>query len=130
MKSPDKIYTHFGNSHVNVTCIGKRSLELVLQLFFEEKTRVVKYQLNADGSLSLYEFWSDKDKTVTNLPFSMNYDATVNFLWSWLLSRETKDYGPSPDTDGSAEPEAWTIVSNSGYGLLLTIKPEWAVYGK
>lgn len=69
----------------------------------------------------------------TKLPFELDADAAVGFLWEWL---KTVEYPEQPDHDGSNEEgyvvttgDFWGHVEGSHYAFL-GVYPEWLMYGK
>jgi len=75
--------------------------------------------------------WNENPEA-TPLPGPLGFDAALAFVEAWL---QTADYGPEPDTDGSAEKscrvynERWSRIGNNDYAFV-AIEPAWMVYGK
>ena len=69
----------------------------------------------------------------TALPFALDAEAAVGFLWSYL---QTAEYGPQPDHDGDngkgfivTTGDFWGHVEGSHYAFV-GVYPDWQMYGK
>lgn len=67
------------------------------------------------------------------LPYPLNVDGAVDFLWRYL---ESADFGKQPDHDGSngkgfivSTGDFWGHVEGSHYAFI-GVYPDWQMYGK
>lgn len=109
-------------------------LEIALQLPCEwSKSGVTHYAVReaADGSTTLSLGWHEKLRDSRPLPFPLRTARAIyEFARNWL--KEAAVYGPSPDTDGSAE-RGWAVRdgdSDHDFYSVVTIKAVWIIYGK
>ena len=62
------------------------------------------------------------------LPFEVNVDQAIDFLWAWFESMGEDDLGQAPDIDGSVSPDAFLITAGEspGYGYeILRVSRVW-----
>ncbi len=113
---------------------NKEVFDRAIELAFINKfcgQKATHYRVDEQEGLILY--WMEPDGVIANkLPFMMEADSAIPFIWTWLQQTE---YGDSPDTDGSADKgfcihnDRWGHIG-SEYRAFLAIKPYWTVYGK
>lgn len=83
-----------------------------------------------DNELFLSKY-SDKCE---KFPYEYNVQQTIDFAWGWYENNK-KPNGNEPDTDGSTK-VAFEIstercgVGSDGWGMFVSVKPIWFVYGK
>lgn len=118
---------------VNVSSRSKSHLVVALALCFSAMDHVTHWRVQ-DGTLTL--LWHEEPLQAgragpTALPFKMNHEGAVEFVWQWLKSLSTDAYGPSIDTDGSCS-KGWNVKtsSNSWSYTVAEISPRWMVHSK
>lgn len=79
-------------------------------------------------------FLSRAHKAAVKFPYEYNLQQMIDFAWGWWESNK-KPTGREPDTDGDTK-VAWEITTeNCGwrfpdYGVFVSVKPVWFIYGK
>jgi hypothetical protein len=125
------------NFSIDITCQGKASLALAIQIVSSFRKIAVAYRIHPEKGMILY--WSKPDKgasaDIVALPFAHESEAITNLVWGWLNSKECTPIGPEPDHDGSngrgwhLYNESWGHVDND-WRAFIAVRPAWAQYGK
>lgn len=127
------------NFHIDVTCEGRETFGVALQLAWRH-SRAVAYRV-ADNRMTLYWSIDERDlsgltkesSAIVRLPYEMTAEHATEFVWGWLESGA--DYGTRPPIDGSCHKgwrvfcESWGRV-NGDWRAFVAIEPCWAFYGK
>lgn len=118
---------------------SKEHLKNILNIAFapdiSEKHKICKYyeirdykndDISAPKALYLY----DECKNRIELPYKLNKDNAVDFVWNWLQDIEDNDREDYPDVDGSVEANAFKIIGGGYSSLICVIIPTWSIYSK
>jgi len=118
------------NRQIDITSEGEEDFNLAMRLAMKTN-ETVGYRI-FENNMILY--WSEsKHKEFQPLPYKMNYEQTVNFVWGWL--EKTKPLLKEPDHDGDNAygfhiyNESWGRVCGE-WQAFIAIEPIWAMYGK
>lgn len=85
---------------------------------------------------ALILLWHDKceEFECRELPYPMDVDAVIPFLWNWLTT--DAEYPPEPDIDGSCNKgfevttgDFWGHIEGLRYAIL-AVYPDFQLYGK
>lgn len=119
------------NRRIDISAEGKKDFELAIQLSMGkyEKFTTKGYRV-FENKLVLY--WTKSQQSI-ELPYEMNIDETINFVWGWL--QKTPPIEQEPDHDGDNGKgfrifnDFWGHVFGE-YQAFIAIEPIWAMYGK
>lgn len=78
------------------------------------------------GTPTLHLLWHEEESAIA-LPYPMAMDEAAPFAAGWVAQA---DYGPSPDTDGSAHRGWRAFNGHVSPTAIVSIQPEWIVYSK
>ncbi len=126
------------NEEVIVRNHTREAFELAFRLVFLDAYRYNNNQkehrsngyIIKDNELFLSKY-SDK---CTKFPYEYNIQQTIDFAYGWWENNK-KPSTSEPDTDGSTR-EAFEIstercgVGSDDWGMFVSVKPIWFVYGK
>jgi hypothetical protein len=95
---------------INVVSRGKTNFEKAMMIGFNAwddenlvKPQAEYYALLPDNTMILYSYNSSFIKCeLKELPYKMNLNQAISFVWGFLENAKIKD--PKPDIDGSIEP--------------------------
>lgn len=137
---------HPSNYRLFLEACGKEAFQAAISITFDDTTKAVGWRtLEAPDREEEYETTEEinkkpkhkwlalcwhLDKDVNPFPYEMDLHDSINFLWSWLQRNKPAD--KAPDLDGSVEPHAFRIESQSlcwNYDIV-RVRPAWAEYGK
>lgn len=139
-----------GYFKIDITSKGKFNFENALKIAFNDfgnddlnrEQKAECYKILSDNTLILYFYNPSDGINIHELPYKMNIEQIIPFVWGFLENAEIKDR--EPDIDGSVHP-GWRIWNgcherNSDFnlidswvydgGLICAIKPVWLEYHK
>jgi hypothetical protein len=124
----------------------RETFEMAMRIAFQYESKAVAYAVDYKHGMILY--WSKPTNSVFNaqpLPYAMNVDQVINFVWGWLESLwenydEYKkfimpDGGENVDHDGHNEKgfqvynSNWGNIGNDWYSFV-AISPAYIWIGK
>lgn len=131
------------NNKLNYTYRGKHVFDLAMRLAFTteyEKDKlkgVVGYKIH-NNTMFLFDFYGEsnkEDKDYVKLPYVMNLEQAISFVWGWFDGVSPNEN--KPDSDGDVV-KGFTITTDGTdwrgginfYHSFIAIKPTWIVYGK
>jgi hypothetical protein len=123
------IHNTHSNFEVRVEAKGKESFACVLKLFFDEHTKLKRYEIKTDKDGGEEMIMFSYGEYGLPLPYELNYEGALEFLWNWLKVAKLSEY---PDIDGSVRKEDGFIITNSGsYSpVVLKVMPVYVEYHK
>jgi len=116
---------------------NKEAFELAFKLvFLHEFEHQKKEDYKAIGySIKKNELFISKySKECTKFAYDFNVQQTIDFAWGWWQANQ-KPNEREPDTDGSTDIgfEISTErcgVGSEDWGMFVSVKPVWFIYGK
>ena len=129
------------NKQVTVKDTKKEAFEMAMRLAFlgvgkfnkdnpkEDLYYCVGYKIENNEL-----FLSDYSDKCTLFPYKYNIRQTIDFAWGWFENNKNPNTH-EPDTDGSTA-VGWELttercgVGSKDWGMFVSIKPVWFVYGK
>lgn len=128
------------NFEMRVVCEGRVHFERAVRIAFGAHSKAVAYCKPSPSQIVL--LWhknttlrvsrdSDRHLPVEKLPYELDADKAIEFLWGWLQTVTKEEMGRAPDLDGSVSARAFRIEASgwSPYEILRLTK-EWAEYHK
>jgi hypothetical protein len=128
---------------MNVTVIvkntTKEAFDAAFRLVFQDNYRynshtTKEYKCNGYKIINNELFLSKYSDKCEKFPYEYNIQQTIDFAWGWWENNK-KPNEKEPDTDGSTEVafEVSTVrcgVGSDDWGMFVSVKPIWFVYGK
>ena len=117
----------------------KAEFEQALRLAFmaestNKETKWIGYAVS-DNCLLLFSYKNGDELTISDLPYSMNFEQTKEFAWGWLQSVEPREKDGWYGGDGD-NVKGWKLttegvgVGSDNWGAFVKIQPYYIYYGK
>lgn len=119
------------NTKIDIRCEGRENFEEAMKLIFQCASGGLATHYRFDNKYGIVLYWAESEKA-TRLPYSMNVNAAIEFVWNWL---QVVDYGTQPNHDGS-NTKGWTVFNENWsqidheWQAFAAIRPEWMMHGK
>jgi hypothetical protein len=119
------------NFTIDLTCEGRDEFQVAMKLAWRKYNKATHYLIDQKAGMVL--FWLYPQNGAQPLPYAMNADAAIPFVWNWL---ESADRGPQPGHDGHngkgwrLHATDWGHVEGFGWSSMFAVQPIWAMYGK
>lgn len=110
------------NFELKVLAETKEQFELAMKLAFEAFNKASHWSVLNN---KLYLYWHES-KDTNKLPYDLNVNQAIEFVWGWLENQEPT--GNEPNFDGSVH-EGFKIENTNGYSFV-SIEKVWTIYGK
>ena len=117
------------NMHIDLSLVGLEEFRLAMKIACSKHSHVIGYRIH-ENTMILY--WAKNDNCIL-LPYEMDVNQVVNFVWGWL--EKTPPNYPEPDHDGDngrgfrVYNESWGHIKGE-WQAFIAIMPIWAMYGK
>jgi len=124
-------FTAASNFEVKVLSTGKAHFEQAMLLVFAGAPggKATNYSVEG-GTMQLH--WHT-DSKATPLPYAMDFNAAMQFVWNWLQSLGEEAYGEEDDCDGSIA-KGWSVdneIQHKGWSYgICTVRAAYAYYHK
>lgn len=116
------------NFHFDITGYKRQVFDRAMKIAFTHHILTAAYSLDSKKMTLYWTFPEDKDKDVIILPYAMDVNHAIDFVWSWLL--ENAGYSPGP----SAEAKKGFRIYCETFGCIdknpktfVAIQPVWVI---